>query len=762
MTAIALPRIRADATPWLWVAVLAATFAALAVVGVAYRLQVSSDGTAFADGVGRWHANGALVESLSVDDGPLRSGDRVLAVDGRSIEALSAGLLNPGSAAFPPGPGATVTYTVERAGERLDLAVPLTAYPVVGLWLGSWAVLLLVIVMAATGLYLVVRCPREPAAHAMFVLGLGMLGSTITWTLGLQVADFASGWGFWVYLVSAVVPYTVFFGALLHLALVFPRPLSALADRRWPIVVVYVAPFAAQLIPVFINAGLGGTPSSWLRAWAAGQAVMQPSALLVGVVLMALGYRAIDDPRRRLQVRAVAATMGFAAVAGAALWFIPEALTGRPLLPWNAAAVTGLPVPIALGLAIGRHQLFGLESVVRRSLVYGGLTVGVVTVYATSVVLLGLVLPGDGPYAVTLLATGAAALVALPLRDRLQRAVSRLLYGDRDEPYRAIVRLGQRLEASLEPATVLPLVAETVAQALRLPYAAVELRHDEGVIVPAAYGSPRGRVERLPLVHHGEEVGWLAVAPRSPDEPFGAADRALLADLARQAGAAAYAVRLTGDLQRSRRELVTAREEERRRLRRDLHDGVGPTLAGSLMKLEAARQAARTDPGGAERLLAELQAETREAIADVRRLAYDLRPPALDQLGLVGALEQEARRLGSNGCRYTVRMSEPLTTLPAAVEVAAYRIALEALTNVARHANAASASVELQPDDGALLVEVRDDGTGMKAEARAGVGLTSMRERAQELGGTLEVAASDGGGVSVRARLPLEVSTGGA
>jgi signal transduction histidine kinase len=401
------------------------------------------------------------------------------------------------------------------------------------------------------------------------------------------------------------------------------------------------------------------------------------------------------------------------------------------------------------------RRLLRADTLLRRSLVYGGMTAGVVAVYAVSVMLLGTVLPGEGPYAVTLLATGLAALVALPLRDRLQRGVSRLLYGDRDEPNRALARLGRRLEASLEPDTVLPMVAETVAEALRLPYAAIELRHDGEVSVAAAFGAPRGAMERIPLVHRGEEVGWLVLAARNAGEGFGAADRELLGDLARQAGAAAYAVRLTADLRRSRQQLVTAREEERRRLRRDLHDGVGPSLAGSLMKLETARGQAASDPAAVERLLAELAEQTRLTIDDVRRVASDLRPPALDQLGLVAALSQDANRLAPPDVVVKVAADEPLGTLPAAVEVAAYRIGLEALANVARHAHATHVLVELRLTPDALLLRVRDDGRGFAGGGPPGVGLSSMRERAVELGGSLEVASAPGEGSTISARLPL-------
>jgi signal transduction histidine kinase len=213
---------------------------------------------------------------------------------------------------------------------------------------------------------------------------------------------------------------------------------------------------------------------------------------------------------------------------------------------------------------------------------------------------------------------------------------------------------------------------------------------------------------------------------------------------------------------------VSAREEERRRLRRDLHDGLGPTLAGQTLKVGAIRNLLARDPSAADRLLVELGAEIEAAIADIRHLVYALRPPALDELGLVAALRAEAMRhdieenYGSGPGmdretrpRVTVEAPDPLPALPAAVEVAAYRIACEALTNAIRHSQATSCRIRLTLDD-ALHVEVADDGMGLPAERRVGVGLVSMRERAEELGGACSITSELGRGVRVLATLPLE------
>jgi len=288
-----------------------------------------------------------------------------------------------------------------------------------------------------------------------------------------------------------------------------------------------------------------------------------------------------------------------------------------------------------------------------------------------------------------------------------------------------------------------------------LPYVGLELGSRPGARLAAERGDRPDEVIDRELTYHGNPVGRLIVAPRGPTEPLGGPDLRLLDDLAQQIGVAAHAALLTEDLRASRERLITAREEERRRLRRDLHDGLGPALAGIGMRAAAAESLVREDPERAAQLLAELQAETSDAVADVRRLVDALRPPAIDEVGLVGALRLAADRLEAPGAPTLVVESDgPLPDLPAAVEVAAYRIGTEAMTNAVRHAGAASCSLRLVGGDD-LTVVVEDDGRGLPKRLRAGVGLSSMQDRATELGGECRVEARPGGGTRVVARLPL-------
>lgn len=417
--------------------------------------------------------------------------------------------------------------------------------------------------------------------------------------------------------------------------------------------------------------------------------------------------------------------------------------------------VSVLLVPLSIGIAIMRYRLWDIDILVNRTLVYGALTALVVGLYVLIVGSLSALLQVSGNLLVSLIATGVIAAIFQPLRERLQRGANRLLYGERDDPYRVLSNLGQRLGQATTPGALLPNVVETIVQALKVPYAAIALKQGDELKTAASYGRPGGDLVSLPLVYQGEAIGDMALSPRAPGESFSKGDMALLQNIAHEAGIAARAVQLTADLQHSRERLVTAREEERRRLRRDLHDGLGPVLGALTLKLDAARNLLATNPEAADRILLDLKAQSQGAVADIRRLVYELRPPALDDLGLASALRQHANQISRlNGLPITVEMPETLPALPAAVEVAAFRIVQEGLTNVVRHAKATRCLVRIAIN-GSLDIEISDDGVGLPPDRQTGIGLISMRERAEELGGSFVAGAGPEGGTRIRARLPL-------
>jgi signal transduction histidine kinase len=440
-----------------------------------------------------------------------------------------------------------------------------------------------------------------------------------------------------------------------------------------------------------------------------------------------------------------------------------------PLISLDRGAAISLAivvVPVSIGIAMVRSHLFDIDRLINRTLVYGGLTGIVAGGYILIVGALGALFQTRGSLVISLIGAGVVAAVFQPLRMALQQAVDRMLFGERDDPYAVVARLGRSLEATVAPEALLPTIVETVAQTLKLPAVAIAVSDGDQMRPAATYGTYAGTPVAFPLTYHREVIGQLLVTPRALDEPLTSGDLLLLSDLARHASIAVHATRLTTDLQHSRARLVTAREEERRRLRRDLHDGLGPTLAGLTLKVGAIRNLLTHDIIMADRLLTELTAEIEAAMAEIRRLVYVLRPPSLDEHGLVAALRAYAARytlleatepstnqtLGA--LRVVVEAPEVVPPLPAAVEVAAFRIASEALANVARHARAHNCCVMLSVDD-ALHLEITDDGVGLAPNRRVGVGLVSMRERAEELGGTCEVVATPGGGTRVRAKLPL-------
>jgi signal transduction histidine kinase len=449
------------------------------------------------------------------------------------------------------------------------------------------------------------------------------------------------------------------------------------------------------------------------------------------------------------------------------LWLAYAALSipGALLLCWTDAALNdgeignltlagvlfmSIVVPLAIGIAILRHGLFDIELVLSRTLVYGTLSALVVATYIGVLAGASALIGSRG--AAGLIAVGIVAVSIQPLHARLQRRVDRLVYGDRLHPYAALQRLSARLQGTLSPAEVVQTIVDSVAEALRLPYVGVELAGAAAGPI-AVRGEPgRGRTERRELSYRGHPEGTLVVEV-PPGRDLVGADSQLLDELVRHAGVAVQSVRLLEDLQHSRRELVTAREEERRRLRRDLHDGLGPTLAAISLQLELLGD--HVDEKGAP-LVERLARDVQGAIADIRTLVYALRPPVLDEYGLLSALSEQAMRLSSEACSMTVDGPDPMPKLPAAVEVAAYRVALEAMTNVQRHAGATRCAVTLAVN-GTLDLTVRDDGVGIAAGTGSGtgVGLGSMRERAAELGGTLSVDSRPGDGTAVHASFPL-------
>jgi signal transduction histidine kinase len=474
------------------------------------------------------------------------------------------------------------------------------------------------------------------------------------------IAEFSAWFSNWSYVPAVLVP-------LVFVPLYFPD--GRLLSRRWRAVVwiggIGIAGFS--LSEAFTARELYGRElqnpygiDHFLVDVVGLAGILSLGAVVAAVVSVVIRFRrAAGVERQQIKWLAYAACLALALLVPAsfigALWSEDVA---------NALILLGvMSLPIAVGIAILRYRLYDIDLLINRTLVYGGLTVGVVAIYVALVGGLAAFVHESADFWLALVATGLVALLVQPVRSALQRRVNHLMYGHDEERRTAGAGIRGRLHEAFVPEAV--------------------------------------------------------------------------------------------ELQRARERLVAAREEERRRLRRDLHDGLGPALAGAALKVEAAENLMPSDPQTAAGLLEGARAEIQDAVADVRRLVYALRPPALDELGLVGAIREQAERLAvGEHVRVDVLAPNHVDGLPAAVEVAAYRIALEAMTNVARHAAAHTCVVRISVN-GNLELEISDDGHGLPSDFRAGVGIGSMRERAEELGGACEVESVDGRGTRVRARMPL-------
>jgi two-component system, NarL family, sensor kinase len=470
-----------------------------------------------------------------------------------------------------------------------------------------------------------------------------------------------------------------------------------------------------------------------------------PIVVAIGAALLAvvLGLAALGAQVRRARTLEGEAR----ARIGWLVAFFTLLLVAMPTQGWVNFAVQALSFA-CLATGILRHHLFDIQRVLSRSVSYALLVAAAMLAALLTAALLG------SRSDVGVLPALAAAVVAVALASGftgLRRRVDRWVYGPRSDPAEALAVLGERLRAATDAEDVLPQVVSTVRESLQLPYAAIALAGEPG---KAAESGARGeRTVSYPLRYGGQDVGVLELGPRPGDTALEPRDERLVAMIAAQAGSAAHSAQTLRELRRSREQLVSAREEERRALRRDLHDGLGPALAGMALGLQSLERGATE--GDQARLAADLLAQARQSLDEVRRLARDLRPAALDELGLAEALRQHAQavnRMGGGTLEVQVVVDGDVGALPAAVEVAAYRISQEALSNATRHASAAHCVIDLSVD-GSLQLAISDDGNGLAPRA-AGTGLRSMRERAEELGGTCTVTFRPGVGTEVLARLP--------
>lgn len=635
--------------------------------------------------------------------------------------------------------------------------------PAEPLWSDVGFTLVVPLALASVGALVLARRPGHPVGPLLTAAAAAMVAADAASAYATVAGGAARTAAAWLGAVLAPVGVGL---VILSMLLI---PDGRLPSRRWRPVLAGGAGVLAvtSLVTAFAPGALPGAPGvdnplgvSALATPTAVVAAVEPpvtAALVLAAAMSVLvRYRRGDAEQRQRLSWVVAAALVFIAVLAAHP--VAGAL-GLGLPGWLADLlflVAVVTFPVALGVAILRHRLFDIEAVLGAALVYGSLTALLTALYVAVVSYVGAILGAEAGRLGGLAATAGVAVAFAPLRERLEAAVDRLLHGGRRDPYGTLTRIGRRLGQAAEPEADLHSVVAAIAEGLRLPYARLALSGPDGEVTrEAEHGAPRHGRYPIELTHGGRPVGMLELGPRGPGEGFTESERRLLAELGRQVAVAAHAAQLAEEVRASRERLVLSREEERRRLRRDLHDGTGPRLAAVVLRLETAQARFAGEPAVVA-ALADLATLAREAVADVRRVVRGLRPPSLDELGLVGALRELAARHSHDGFTVHLVGDPPVGRLPAAVEAAAYRITDEAVTNAARHAAARACAIRLTIDAAGLVVQVDDDGAGLAEDRPAGVGLTSMRERAEELGGTFAVTAAAEGGTSVRACLPVD------
>jgi len=426
-----------------------------------------------------------------------------------------------------------------------------------------------------------------------------------------------------------------------------------------------------------------------------------------------------------------------------------------------------LALPVSIGIAVLRYHLYELDVVVKKTLVAGAFALLVVAVYGAVVWLFGVTASGrESPGALFVIAL-LLGLAFRPVARFARRIADSIVYGRRATPYEVLTEFTERMGESYATEDVVTRMAEILGQATGAGSARVWLRVGS-VMRPAASwpsdAEPAGVVEvtgdALPAIEgedavevrdRGELLGALSVT-MPPSDPMNPSKERLVRDLASQAGLVLRNVRLVEELRASQRRLVTAQDQERRRLERNIHDGAQQQLVALSVKTRLARDLTPRDPGKAAEMLTQIDAEIQKTLEDLRDLARGIYPPLLVDQGLGAALDAQARR----SLVPTTVKADTIGRYPPELEAAVYFSCLEAMQNVAKYADASSATVTLTQSNGHLTFEVADDGSGFDPEAvRSGTGLQGIADRLSALHGELTIRSEPGAGTRVRGRIEV-------
>jgi signal transduction histidine kinase len=513
-------------------------------------------------------------------------------------------------------------------------------------------------------------------------------------------------------------------------------------------------------IPIDAPSPLYVAGIDWLGAAANAAMNLNIVGVLPAVVLLILRYRRFGGEQRR-QIKWPLYAIALSAISFVTLFFEPA----PPALPfWLAAfqyvaTLALLPAGLAIGIVV--HRSLAIDDVIRQSVVYGALWALIALVYVVVAAVLGIAAGQRVPLVLAVLLTITATLAFQPARRRLERLADKLVFGPRLSGYELISQLGARLQSTVAAEDVAGSVAAAVHSGLGASWVRVVLNRPEpATVASVGIKGATGAALAAPLVHGDQVVGMIECGPKAEGR-YNASDQELLGTLGRQAALAIRNSQLSAELSdrleelaASRVRLVQAEDAGRRRLERDLHDGIQQELVGLLARLGLARNQLRRDPALAESTLREAQVDAQRALENLQEVARGIHPAVLTDRGLVEAIEERAARMtvpvevDAGGLRPGARFSLEL-------EGAAYFVVSEGLANVLKHASPTRVQVRLHRRRGCLVVEVDDDGCGFDPKKQKLSGLMGLKDRVETLGGGVEVASRPGRGTTLRATFPL-------
>ncbi len=626
------------------------------------------------------------------------------------------------------------------------------------------------------------RRPDHPQSRRLLLVATAStVGVAIEAVIRLAFAESSStGWLWWANLLFQLTVILTEVGA----AQLFATYPDGVVEKSWQETVVRLTWWWIALPPLLLLVSPTVPVDSWLINPT--PAVPNPVAVpwlaplaptvtaiylghLCGLLAMALfiaRYRTADrEQRRRMQLLVWVVAFGAVVLAAALLLRVIGVQEAVIRVIESLFLVIMFMVAVSIVVGVLRYRLYDIDVIVRRSVVYGALSVGIAIFYVGLAVAPGLALGDQIPVQLAVVLTIVAALAFQPLKRWLERRADRWVFGTRVNRYQLLTDFGAQLEATVGLSDLLPRLAETIRQGLGAPWVRVTL---PGSSVEA--GSPTGAVGlTVPLERVGDRPGatWRVqgtIECGGKPEGYELVDRELLTTLAGQASTAIANLRLTAELaarltelERSRARIVAAQDAERRRIERNIHDGAQQEVVALMMKLRLARNQVGRGARTAEDAFVELQLDVKELLVDLRELAHGIHPPVLSDGGLVAAVEARTARLP-----FDVRISAPPSLrdrrFAEDVEGAAYFVICEALTNVVKHSGAHGTEIELSTTPGNLSVVVHDDGTGFATDDPPGAGLTNLRDRVEALGGRFSVDAGPGRGTRVLAELPVPVN----